>query len=267
MKIFLIISFSFLHVLGLTQTTILFENFNNGFPAGWQRIDNDGGTPYNDPNVSFINDAFVLVEDYDSIGSGDSILIATSWLDPVVDADDFLILPAVTLGSIGNHIYFDTKSIDHSYPDGIQLLYTINDLSVDSIMNSEVLFDTISSPPYWTNFKVDLDSFNLQNKTVHFVFRHYGNDQFIIGLDNIHIEINAPSGFDSYFQNELSIYPNPSNGNIWIDGLKSSEVYKIYNLSGQIVQTGNANNNIQTSLNTGIYLLEIKNKKLKLIVK
>ena len=50
-----------------TQTTILSENFNSGFPAGWQLIDNDGGTPYNNPSVNFITEAFVLHEDYDSI--------------------------------------------------------------------------------------------------------------------------------------------------------------------------------------------------------
>ena len=101
----------------IAQTTVLFEDFNNGFPAGWQMIDDDGAAPYNNPFVNFITDAFVLTEDYDSTGIGDSILVATSWLDPIVDANDFLILPSVTLGPSGNYIYFETKSIDQSYPD------------------------------------------------------------------------------------------------------------------------------------------------------
>ena len=132
MKKLLLISICIASTIAYSQTTVLSENFNNGFPSGWQLIDNDNAAPYNSPSVNFISDAFVIYEDYDSLGIGDSILIATSWLDDSsIDADDYLILPAVTLGGGGNKLHFETKSIDQSYPDGIQLLYTLNDLTVD----------------------------------------------------------------------------------------------------------------------------------------
>ena len=207
MKILSSLLFLSVFLFSNAQTTILSEDFNNGFPSGWQLIDDDQGIPYNNSNVNFITDAFVMAEDYDSTGTGDSILVATSWLDPIVDANDFLILPSVTLGPSGNYIYFETKSIDQSYPDGIQLLYTFNDLSVDTIMSSGVLFDTIAAPPFWTQFAVDLDTLGLENQTVHLVFRHYGNDQFILGLDNIRIDINDPSSIQNTLSNHFSIYP------------------------------------------------------------
>ena len=255
-----------LSTFGITQTTILVEDFNNGFPTGWQLIDDDQGIPYNNISVNFITDAFVMAEDYDSTGIGDSILVATSWLDPVTDANDFLILPSVTLGPSGNYIYFDIKSIDQSYPDGIQLLYTFNDLSVDTIMSSGVLFDTIAAPPYWTNFSVDLDTLGLQNQNVHFVFRHYGNDQFILALDNIRIDINDPTSIQNNISEKISIYPNPSNGIFRIQGLHNSEKYKIYNLHGQLLQNGTVIDNIQTSLNKGIYLLKLRSETIKLVI-
>ncbi len=266
MKTFITIIFCLLSTLGIAQTTILFEDFNTGFPAGWQLIDDDGAAPYNDPFVNFINDAFVLTEDYDSTGIGDSILVATSWLDPITDANDFLILPAVTLGAGGNDLYFDTKSVDQSYPDGIQLLYTFNDLSVDTIMSSGVLFDTIAAPPYWTNLSVNLDTLGLQNQSVHFVFRHYGNDQYILGLDNIHIVINDPSYLDEESKINISLYPNPSNGSFNVQGLNKREEYKIYNLNGQLIQRGSVINTIHTDIEKGMYLLNIKNVTRKLLI-
>ena len=63
----------------LAQHTILFEDFNSGFPAGWQTIDEDGLAPYNDPAVNFITGSWVMHEDYDTLGINDSVLISTSF--------------------------------------------------------------------------------------------------------------------------------------------------------------------------------------------
>ena len=266
MKKLLLFTICLTSIVIKSQTNVFSENFNNGFPAGWFLIDNDGAVPFNSPSVNFITDAFIINEDYDSIGIGDSILIATSWLDPITDADDYLILPPVTLGSGGNILYFDTKSIDHSYPDGIQLLFTFNDFNVSTILANGVLFDTIASPPYWTNFSVDLDTLGLQNQTVNFVFRHYGNDQFILGLDNIRIDINDPTNILSAKFNALSVFPNPCKNMININGLKKIENYQLFNLQGKLVQQGFCENQILTSLDKGVYILKIKETSLKVII-
>jgi hypothetical protein len=267
MKIIVSILLSVLNFCIFAQTPVLEENFNTGFPSGWLLIDNDGVAPYNNPNVNFITDAFVIAEDYDSTNIGDSILVATSWLDSNVNADDFLILPQVTLSSGGNYIYFDTKSVDQSYPDGLQLLYTFSDLSVDTIMNSGVLFDTIASPPYWTNFMINLDTLDLQNKTVHFVFRHYGNDNFILALDNIKIETNNPLGIRNSKLTSLYVYPNPTINIINIAGLTQLEDYSIIDVSGKIVKEGQTINTIQINLSSGIYFVKIMESVMKVIVK
>ena len=81
------------------QTLLLNQDFNNGFPTGWQMVDNDGATPYNDPAVNFIDDAFVITDNYDALGTGDQILVATSWFENPDDADDFLILTKLTMGA------------------------------------------------------------------------------------------------------------------------------------------------------------------------
>jgi hypothetical protein len=267
MKIIVSILLSALNFCIFAQTPVLEEDFNTGFPSGWLLIDNDGVAPYNNPNVNFITDAFVITEDYDSTNIGDSILVATSWLDSNVSADDFLILPQVTLSSGGNYIYFDTKSVDQSYPDGLQLLYTFSDLSVDTIMSSGILFDTIASPPYWTNFMINLDTLDLQNKTVHFVFRHYGNDNFILALDNIKIETDNPLGIRNSKLTSLYVYPNPTINIINIAGLTHLEDYSIIDVYGKIVKEGQTINTIQINLSSGIYFVKIMESVMKVIVK
>ena len=67
------------------QTTILSEDFNNGFPLGWQLIDHDMGAPYNNSSVNFITDAFVMAEDYDSTGTGDSLTVLGTALRPITE--------------------------------------------------------------------------------------------------------------------------------------------------------------------------------------
>lgn len=256
----------FIYCSSFSQTTVLSENFNNGFPSGWQLIDNDNGIPFNSPSVNFITDAFVIHEDYDSTGIGDSIVIANSWFDPIVDADDYLILPAVTLGPGGNVLYFDAKSIDQSYPDGIQVLYTLNDISVDSILAGGVLFDTIAAPPYWTNFSVDLDTLGLENQTVNIVFRHYATDQFILALDNIRIDINDPSSVLNIPEFKLSIYPNPCKDLVYLSEISSNKEFEIFDLQGKLVDYGYASDHIKINLKKGVYLLKIEHLTSKLIV-
>src|SRR5690606_26374885 len=79
------------------QTTLISEDFNNGFPSGWQLIDNDALPIFNHPSVNFVTDAFVIRDNPDNPNSGDSLLMATSWHATAGDADDYLILPQVTL--------------------------------------------------------------------------------------------------------------------------------------------------------------------------
>ena len=89
-------------------TTVLFEDFEGSFPAGWSTINNDGLVP--DPNVSFVNDAWVVSADLDDPSGPDSVITSTSWYDPIGTSDDWLISPAFTLGAFGNKLKFKASS-------------------------------------------------------------------------------------------------------------------------------------------------------------
>ncbi|CDF79820.1 polysaccharide lyase (PLnc) [Formosa agariphila KMM 3901] len=68
---------------------------------------------------------------------------------------------------------------------------------------------------------------------------------------------------------EVYLYPNPvKHGRLKVGNLKQSSTYVIWNMQGSIVKTGriSTNENVDVShLNTGIYLVKIKNQDIALI--
>lgn len=268
MKLFLLFVTALLTVPFLAQVTILNADFNNGIPTGWQLIDNDQLIPYNDNSVNFMTEAWNVVENYDSTGIGDSILVATSWFQDAGDADDYLISPAITLGNYGNFISFDLKSIDASHPDGFQLLYSNGGTTVNDFTNNPILYDSIALSPYWTRYTVNLDDFSLNNQTVHFAFRHYATDQYILALDNISIVINDPVSIKENKENSFTFYPNPASNNLTFENVVLGETIQILDLSGKLIKTFTLKtNNLTIDLPQGVYLIKVQNAVQKLIIK
>jgi hypothetical protein len=249
---FLIISTSI-----LAQNTILFEDFNDGFPAGWQTIDEDGLVPYNDPAVNFITDSWVMHEDYDTLGINDSVLISTSWFETAGAADNYIVLPSLTLGAFGNYISFDCKSKDQSYHDDFEILFSYSNLN--DFTSNPVIFDSVG-PSYWTNYTVSLDSAGITGQTVYLAFRHNAYDQFILEIDNIKIFTESPMVIGTEEPNEISFYPNPAKENISINGLSESTPYSITDINGKLIKTGRTLNTINLeSITKGFYFLTIGN--------
>ncbi len=86
---------------------------------------------------------------------------------------------------------------------------------------------------------------------------------------------------DNYFGNSLKInsfenektyiYPNPTTSFIHLNGLKDikNNKYKIYDLTGRIIQEGDINDNAISveNLNQGNYILVVNKHKYQLTVK
>lgn len=245
----------------ISQTTLFFENFNNGLPYGWQMIDNDHNTPNASPSVNFITGAYVTHEDYDSTGIGDSVMVATSWFTTPGVADDYLITPAITLGSNGNKLIFEAKSVDGSYPDGLQVLYSTGDLNSWTFIANDTLFEEFAISNNWTSFTVSLDTL-LTNQTVYFAFRHVAYDEFILCLDNIKVETNNFTSISENNKEQLRLYPNPSQGQIRLNTTEKTS-YEIYSLIGEKLQSGTTNGIIDLNLSSGIYFIKVNNQTMK----
>lgn len=81
---------------------------------------------------------------------------------------------------------------------------------------------------------------------------------FTSGFGTIHTYEDTVLSINNIIQNPISIYPNPTNGKILIDGVLPKDVsYSIYTLTGFKVKEDQLKNSINTSdLSSGIYILK-----------
>ena len=265
MKYIHIILFTLTSLIINGQSVLLNQDFNSGSFSSWTLIDADSAVPYNDPSVMGLNNSFHLVEDIDSTNIGDSVLVANSWFNDTLEANNLLVTPAITFNQEGNYLYFDAKSFDGSYPEALQIYFSPY-LNLDSILNSNLIFDTVAVPNIWTRFKVKLNSI-AQNTPIYFAFRHYSNDQYILGLDNIRIESNDLTSNKENIKSKITIFPNPSTGTVNFNNVSEYEFIKIYNSKGQEIWNGILLEKMNLNFNPGNYFIKTLNEVIPFIVK
>jgi hypothetical protein len=133
------------------------------------------------------------------------------------------------------------------------------------------MMNTIFSPTntnQWRNDQVDLSAY--KNKKVFLRFRGHNNKGNNLYIDNINLMLkNAwPLGMNGFDQSQVSVYPNPSNGNYTMELYATNDKmidYKVFNLAGQQIK----HNSLHISsgvtkaalsieeMPSGIYLLEV----------
>ncbi len=87
-------------------------------------------------------------------------------------------------------------------------------------------------------------------------FTSSGEELFVLDFSDQTTNI-----FSAKSKNTLQVYPNPSNDYINVAGLQNSNAsYKLYNLNGQLIESGIiSNQTVDYNVNPGVYLLKINN--------
>lgn len=99
----------------------------------------------------------------------------------------------------------------------------------------------------------DLDDLVVFNNKIYFE----GDQDGVTGNELFVFDPNTAT-IETVINTTASIYPNPNNGSFTIDTETNVDQYRIYDLSGRVVETGVVTNNrIDSNLNTGVYLLEL----------
>jgi len=237
-------------------TTVLMEDFEGSFPVGWTTINNDGLSP--DTSVGFINDAWVITPDLDDTTSGDSVVTSTSWYSPAGTSDDWLITPAITLGSFGNKFSFKAKSYDGSYPDGFQVFASTHNV-IDSFFQQDTLLDISAQAPNWTRYYVSLDSFGLAGQTIYLAFRNNSSDQYLLSLDSIYVGIEHPLNISETTDRVYCrIFPNPSTN--YIEVLLDGFIHhiEVFSMQGKLIGTYSSSVVDISQYPCGQYLMRIQ---------
>ena len=236
---------------------LLNEDFNSGFPSGWQVIDNEGLVPHAD--VNDITSGFGYLEDSDSTGISDSIVACTSWFTPAGTADNYLITPQLSLENHGNILYWDVKSQDPSYPDGYEILVSTSLPVIDSFKVDSAIFYTDAEFPYWTARSISLDNYISQN--IYIAFHHFSTDKFVLKFDNIRVFADTTLSVSEAEDNlSFGVYPNPANESVFISvkNNRNADLITFYNTNGEIVLADKNSKQLSVaSLPDGIYFLEV----------
>lgn len=236
---------------GTSQTVIYSEDFQTGLPANYTIVDNDMETP--DPSVADFADAWIALTDPDN--PNDTIVGSTSYFSPVGRADRWLITPPITLGAFGNILSWEAKSHDASYLDGYNVYISVTDTDLTSFIDTLAMIALENAD--WTTREVNLSEAGYNNQTVHIAFVNRTYDGFKLYLDDIQMIIEDPVGIGQLSMNELSIYPNPSNGRLSVKGSETPEV-TVVNSAGAIVLKSKGSEFDLSYVDDGVYFIQVK---------
>lgn len=207
-KIYFLIAVFF--TVNVANSQIIFsEDFDLGMPASWTTANIDGLTP--DPNVAQFTDAWIVAEDFDNIGVGDSVAMSTSWYNPPGTSDDWLMTPPFTL-TTNNVLTWDEEGQDAGFPDGYEV-YISTSAGASPVpgdftgVNGAMIFSTpASSPAVWLTRTVDLQALGYANQSVSLAWRNNATNQFILMINNVLVEVSIP--FDVSTSNSINLeYP------------------------------------------------------------
>ena len=150
-----------------------------------------------------------------------------------------------------NNNSFDLELVDYTTPG-----------------NNDPILGKLSSLIQW-HFDDPVDDFEINRNEVIFGFQQNRNPfidhpnlvNFLWG-ENVGQDWNESLSFNNIrFDNDLTIFPNPTNGILNFTEDLQNEKIEIFSLTGQKVFDKEVNNinSIKLNLNSGIYLLKVSN--------
>ncbi len=163
--------------------TLFFDDFQTAdFSMGWTLIDVDAQVP--NRNVAFVNDAWVVLDNFDGGAGGNLAAYSNSWYAPPGQADDWMVSPQVMIGA-NAQLQWRARAQDPAFPDGYEVLIStagpavadFTDPPVFTIANEEAtgeyVFRTVDLAPTYAN------------QMIYVAFRNNSNDQFILLVDDV----------------------------------------------------------------------------------
>ncbi len=93
----------------------------------------------------------------------------------------------------------------------------------------------------------------------------------VIYFDEVYGEVALPTAITNLKDIDIKLFPNPANNTLTVQSNKSIDNYKIYSLTGELVDYKKTTENISTfnitQLPKGIYLLKATSKEQTIIEK
>lgn len=293
------ILFSVALVFGLTQInaqpfTLLedgFESYEDFIITGigdWITLDldglgtyigglPDGATPWPNayqpmafqifnPSVAGVTNVATPVPPDDEVRNFDphsGLKYAASWAGSPTDVvprnQDWLISPAITLGTSGNTLSFYAKSLSDTY--GLER-YRVGVYVGSGVPTDTSDFTIISGfaelqAPYgtWDHKTFALDAY--AGQTVRVGIFNVGPDRYMLMIDDVSVTADQLSTVEVE-KDDLGIYPSPTRGLVNLKINKGVQYIKVFDASGKLVKENRGTKAIDISEKpAGVYYLNI----------
>jgi hypothetical protein len=240
------------------QTLPFTEDFENGMPACWTILDQDGdGYSWED---SYNPVSYYSGSPFSGEGNNGSegFVLSGSYsnaLSSALTPDNWLITPALVIPSNGAKLTWYVAAIDADYAAeyyDVMLSTSLNPSTFTSVFNETLQSDQ------WEQRTVNING-NYAGQNVYVAFRnHNTEDIFLMRIDDI--SVTALTGVESHELN-TTIFPNPANNVLNINANCNINRVEVYNMMGQMIGTYDVNDvNTQistTALANGVYTVKI----------
>lgn len=244
--LFILISFS----IGISAQTVIFStDFQQGMPANYTIVDNDGNTP--DPTVAEFTSAWITLVDPEN--ALDTVAASTSFFTALDSASRWMITPPLALGAFGNFIQWNAKSHDPSFPDNYLVLVSSTDNQIASFTDTIGFIEEENFE--WTNREVNLFTQGYHDQTIYVAFVNVTLDGFKLYIDDIEVRKEDPVGLQEPDVVLNTVYPNPATDVIHVSSTEKIEQLELLDLNGLRVLTSSTSFMNVEALPTGIYLV------------
>jgi hypothetical protein len=249
MKQLLTLAFLWSILPAFAQTVIISTDFQQGIPANYTLVDNDGNTP--DPLVAEYTSAWITVVDPEN--ALDTVAASTSFFTALDSASRWMITPPLALGAYGNYIQWNAKSHDPSYPDDYLVLVSTTDNQLSSFTDT---IGYIKEENFeWTNREVNLFTEGYHDQTIYVAFVNRTLDGFKLYIDDIEVRKDDATGLQEPSTISFVVYPNPSSDLIYVSGTEKLEKMELLDLNGMLLQTTALTFMNVQALPSGMYLI------------
>lgn len=204
---------------------------------------------------------------------------AACWAGQMVQSfqgnNDWLITPAVTLGTSGNQISMYLKSLSSSYGDerfqiGVYLgsgnPTTSADFTIINPLPYQLVSQNLNIDNNWRNFTYNLDAYS--NQTIRVGIRCLTQEASALLVDDVTITTSGTLGLSEISsESETMVYPNPVKDFLTIKTDEKIKKIQIYCLDGALLKsTNNKTINVE-ELPSGNYLLKMELENEQKVIK
>ncbi|MBP5710360.1 MAG: choice-of-anchor J domain-containing protein [Bacteroidales bacterium] len=201
------------------QTFVLQESFENGIPASWQNIDNDG-------------DGFIWVvqsEPSYAPHTGSYSVTSASYDKPtsaVLHPDNWLITDAIAIPAISYPItlsWWDAAQ-DPNYPKDYYEVYISTTGNTIADFTDTAVFTKTLTTSTWTNETLDLSAYAGQNIYIAFVHTNC-YDWFIMKIDDIEV----------YYYDKPTLVSTPKSVNFGTNFVNTNSAIQTININPVLI--------------------------------